>query len=160
MGRKRQAKQLANQRISQSTSQQPQSAEPQGAAMSAASEADTTAPESRNDVEIILGLPRLARIILVIIPTFAAVVVLQPLIDTIYLRYFFSMETRDAAALVTAAVALVVFLIGWLLVVGNAGETPPVRRSVRVYLYLAIALVLFAVLWLAYLYVTNLRLQI
>jgi hypothetical protein len=118
-----------------------------------------SAQRSRNDVEMILGLPRIVRMILIIIPTFALVVILQPIVDTIYLRYFFTMETRGAASIITAALALIFFLAGWWLIVGTVGEQPEQRRATQVYLYLCIGVVLLAVLWIGYLYLTNLRLQ-
>lgn len=150
MGRKRQAKLQTQQAQRQD---QPRTRKPYRAA------SDTDAVEaSRSDIEIILNLPRLARIALILVPTFALVVVLQPLIDAIYLRYFFTMETRNTPSLVMAALTLLFFLAGWMLVVGNVGETPPAGRAVRVYLYASIALVLFAVLWLGYLLFNNMLL--
>jgi hypothetical protein len=147
MGRKRQAK---------------QGREQSGHAQSVSNTGTTVRSERpvRSDLETILSLPRLVRIFLIVIPTFAVVVILQPVIDAIYLRYFFTMETRNLASLVTAAIALLYFLAGWLLVVGNVGEAPQPRPALRIYLYLSIAVVLLAVLWVGYLYLTNLRLQV
>lgn len=143
MGRKRQAQQRAEEQRS-----------------SPASSASMDTQEPRGDLETILSLPRILRMGLVILPTFAVVVILQPIIDMIYLRYLFTLETRSAASLITAAVALVYFLAGWLLIVGNVGERPPERRIARAYLYVSIGVLLCAVLWAAYLFFTNLRLQL
>jgi hypothetical protein len=146
MGRKRQAKQ-AREQVTQE--------------QSTSSPVRTVRTERpvRSDVETILNLPRLVRIILVILPTFALVLILQPVIDWIYLRFFFTIETRSLASLINAAAALVFFLAGWWLIVGNVGDTPPQRRAAQVYLYLSIAFVLLAVLWVGYLFFSNLRLQ-
>jgi hypothetical protein len=118
------------------------------------------AREQTAEIETILSLPRLVRIGLVILPTFALVAIVQPIIDGIYLRYFFTMETRGAASLITAAIVLGYFLAGWLLIVGNIGEAPPQRRAVQIYLLVSIVVVLLAVFWIGYLFFTNLQLQV
>lgn len=158
MGRKRQRKQAREQDHEQATEQPIQQIQTTAntSRLARATRGDRPA---RSDVETILSLPRLVRIGLVILPTFALVAIIQPIIDAIYLRYFFTMETRGVPSLITAAAALGYFLTGWLLIVGNIGETPPPRRAVQIYLYLSIGIVLLAVFWIGYLYFTNMRLQ-
>jgi hypothetical protein len=57
----------------------------------------------------------------------------RPTVDAIYLRYMFTQGTRMLPALVLAAMGLAFYVLGWYLVVGLSGETPPARRSVSVY---------------------------
>lgn len=103
-------------------------------------------------IQRILSWPRIARIVLVSLFTLATALLLQPIIDNIYLTYFFPWESqivtdfqRQIPSLITAGIALAVFVIGWWLLVGFAGTIPPSRMAVLVYFLVGIAILLFAI---------------
>lgn len=97
----------------------------------------------------IIRLPRVVRIILIVLPALAATVIFVPVIDSIYLRYFYSDESRMLPSIITAGIALTVYLIGWVLVVGTTGETPEERRSVSLYMSFSLLLMAIASVYLA-----------
>jgi hypothetical protein len=129
MGRKQQAKRLAQQGVTY----QPV----------------TSPPPQRDMAGWILSLPRLVRIILIALPSLAVSVIFVPVVDTIYLRYFYTYETRVLPSIIIAAIALTVYLIGWILVVGTAGEKPEERRAARLYLSASMMLMAIASVYLA-----------
>ncbi len=79
--------------------------------------------------ERLTRLPRLARIALAALFAVATTLLLTPIIDNIYLTYFFDFNTRIVPALVSTAAGVVVYLVGWVLMVGFAGTAPPPRRA-------------------------------
>ncbi len=115
----------------------------------------TTPTESgavQRAVNRIIHLPRLARIILVSLFTLATALLLQPLVDGIYLTYFFPWEStiitdfqRQIPSLITAGAALLMFAAGWWLVVGFAGTMPQARTAVLIY-FIAGMIIVLAVL--------------
>ncbi len=84
-------------------------------------------------VSRIVHLPRVIRVLIVGIFALAVTLAVSPLVDLIYDRYFFSMNTLMAPALVTAFLGLGMYLIGWWLIVGTVGETPPAHMRVLWY---------------------------
>lgn len=98
--------------------------------------------------ERVLNLPRLARIVLVCLFAMAVTVLLIPLIDGIYLRSFYSAETAVLPSLIEAAFGLGMFVLGWVLLVGFAGQRPPARLPVALYFLAGCALVLMVILQL------------
>jgi hypothetical protein len=68
---------------------------------------------SQRLVARILALPRLARVLLVGLFALAVTLSLSPLVDYIYIEYFFNMDTRILPALVSAAVGLGIYVLGW-----------------------------------------------
>lgn len=100
----------------------------------------------------ILGWPRIARIVLVSLFTLAVALFLQPLIDNIYLTYFFPWESqmitdfqRQIPSLITAGIALVMFALGWWLLIGFAGTVPSPRIAVLIYFLVGVLIVLFSI---------------
>ncbi|MBW4436033.1 MAG: hypothetical protein KME04_02790 [Pleurocapsa minor GSE-CHR-MK-17-07R] len=98
--------------------------------------------------ERVLNLPRLARIVLVCLFAMAVTVLLIPLVDGIYLRSFYSPETAVLPSLIEAAFGLGMFVLGWVLLVGFAGQRPPARLPVALYFLAGCALVLVVILQL------------
>ncbi len=105
----------------------------------------------------LLHLPRLVRIILIAIPALAVTLIFTPIVDTIYLRFFFSMETRMAPSIITAGIALLMYLIGWVVLVGTPGEVQQERRALRWYVGASVLLIVLASIWFTYLAITNLQ---
>lgn len=100
----------------------------------------------------ILGWPRLARIVLVSLFTLAAALLLQPVIDNIYLTYFFQWESqivtdfqRQIPSLITAGIALAIFALGWWLLIGFAGTVPPPRMAALIYFLAGIGIAVLAI---------------
>ena len=85
-------------------------------------------------VVLIVRWPRLVRILVVALFALAVTLALSPLVDYIYDRYFFSMETRIVPALVTSGFGLLMYLLGWWLLVGTVGERPAARIALLWYI--------------------------
>lgn len=98
--------------------------------------------------ERVLNLPRLARIVLVCLFAMAVTVLLIPLVDGIYLRSFYSPQTAVLPSLIEAAFGIGMFVLGWALIVGFAGQRPPSRVPVALYFLVGCALVLAVILQL------------
>lgn len=81
----------------------------------------------------ILSLPRLVRVLLVALFALCVTLALSPMIDYIYTEYFFSFETRIVPALVSAAAGLVIYVLGWWLMVGTLGDRPIARTALLWY---------------------------
>lgn len=101
-------------------------------------------------LERLLSLPRLARIGLAGVFALALTLLLIPVIDGIYLQYFYSPDTRDVAAYVGASIGVVMYLLGWRLIVGSAGESPSVSRAVVWYVSFGAAVSLIALALFVY----------
>ncbi len=72
---------------------------------------------------------------------------LTPLIDRIYLQYFFDFNTRVIPALISTAAGLLFYGVGWRLIIGYAGEQPSARPAILWYVSIgAAACVIVAVL--------------
>lgn len=99
-------------------------------------------------------LPRLARIGLAALFALAITLALSPLIDLIYDRYFFSTQTLIVPALVTTACGLIMYLLGWWLMVGTVGEKPTIRPALVWYFGIG----LLAVVVVGYLLITGVSL--
>lgn len=100
-------------------------------------------------VEQTLRLARWQRWLLVASFAVAAALLLTPVIDHLYLSYFFSMETRIVPSLVSTGLGVLVYAIGYVMIIGRVGEVPNARRATRWYLLLgfaALALVLILVI--------------
>lgn len=101
-------------------------------------------------LERLLSLPRLARIGLAGVFALALTLLLIPVIDGIYLQYFYSPDTRGVAAYVGASIGVVMYLLGWRLIVGFAGESPSVSRAVVWYVSFGAAVSLIALALFVY----------
>lgn len=98
--------------------------------------------------ERILQLPRLARIALAALFAAVTTLLLTPIIDNIYLTYFFDFNTRVLPSLVSTAAGIVTYLVGWVLLVGYAGEGVRPRRATFWYFVAGCAELAFVVLLL------------
>lgn len=90
-------------------------------------------PAHFDPVAALLRLPRLARILIVSVATLLATFSLSYITAELHLRYFFSIETLALPWYLTVAAAVVLYLIGWVLVIGMAGSNPTPRPAVYVY---------------------------
>lgn len=90
----------------------------------------------------IARLPRLTRIIMVMSFAIALTFLLMPLVDRIYLTQFFNPLTTVIPALISAGAGLLMYLLGWWLLVGTVGDTPPMRRATLLYVLAGIAILI------------------
>ena len=93
----------------------------------------------------ILGLPRIVRIGLVMAYSVGLTLLLMPLIDNLYLTYFFASETVLVPALLAAGAGVVMYMIGWRLMIGYVGELPPERPVIWMYVFLGSLILLLVV---------------
>lgn len=97
----------------------------------------------------ILGLPRLLRILIVAVFGLAVTIASSPFIDNFYLRFLFTEQTTILPSLVSVGLGVIMYMIGWVLVVGTSGETVPARKAVLWYVLggiLAVGLVVVLVI--------------
>lgn len=102
----------------------------------------------------LLKLPRLVRIVLVAVFALAVTFALSPVIDAVYIRYFFDESTRILPSLAAAAAGLVMYALGWVVLIGTVGESPPERSlvlwySLLVLLVLVLVIVMIAAGWIS-----------
>lgn len=98
-------------------------------------------------VDRLLKLPRLARIGIAALFALSVTLALSPIVDGIYLNFLFTPETVMVPALVSAGFGLVMYVVGWQLIVGYVGEMPPARLVILWYVGVGVlALVLVMIL--------------
>ncbi len=101
-------------------------------------------------VRAVLRLPRVVRIILIAVFAIVVTFALSPVIDAVYLNFFFDETTRVLPSLAAAGAGLVMYVLGWVLVVGTVGEELPERIAVLWYIGLGLlAIVLVTIMLLA-----------
>lgn len=87
-------------------------------------------------------LPRLVRILLAAGFAVAVLLAIFPLIDNIYVRYFFDLQTVILPSLVAVGIAGIMYIAGWYLLVGTIGdEKIKQSASPALVIYFAIGLV-------------------
>ncbi|MCC6612737.1 MAG: hypothetical protein IT320_04615 [Anaerolineae bacterium] len=109
-------------------------------------------------VERVLLMPRLARMLVAAVFALSAALLVTPVVDNFYMDHFFSMDTRLLPALVSAGVGMVIYVIGWRLLVGVVGETPSARPATRNFLIFGVALLVLVVILVAFGFYTNMPL--
>jgi len=91
----------------------------------------------------ILDWPRLLRIVIICIFAIAVTAVLFPLVDFIYMENFFNEQTVIIPSFVSSGVGIIVFGIGWWLLVGIRGERRPERTAVFFYMLFGVLVIVF-----------------
>jgi hypothetical protein len=99
-------------------------------------------------IDSLLGWPRIVRIGLVAIFALCVTLSLSPMVDEIYMGFFFSPQTIILPSLVSAAFGLVMYITGWWLMIGTIGEKPAARLAIIWYFALGVAAVLVVVILL------------
>lgn len=92
----------------------------------------------------VLRFNRVWRLVLVALFAVATTLLLTPLVDGIYIEYFFAPETRGLPALISSALGVVVYALGWWLLIG-ADAVPRFRRWATWYLIAGIVVLVTAV---------------
>jgi hypothetical protein len=103
-----------------------------------------------------LGLPRLGRIVLAAVFAIALTLVLTPIIDLAYLRFLYSPQTVMLPALVSVGFGLLMYTLGWWLVVSGADDGSPMYGAITWYALLGVATVVLALVLLIVGVVTSL----
>ncbi len=63
----------------------------------------------------------------------AVTLAITPIVDGVYLANFYSVDTRIVPSLISTALGIGFYVVGWRLIIGYAGETPAPRRAVLWY---------------------------
>ncbi len=98
-----------------------------------------TRPAAERLIERIVRLSRLMRTVLAVLFALALTLALTPLIDRIYLAYFFDLNTRVIPALISTAAGLIFYGVGWRLIIGYVGEQPTARPAILWYVSIGAA---------------------
>lgn len=91
----------------------------------------------------ILGWSRIVRILVATFFALAVTAAVFPLSDSIYIANFYSDETRILPSFIAAAFGIIMYVVGWWLLVGTRGETPPERPTLIVYVAFGMIVSLF-----------------
>lgn len=88
----------------------------------------------RRVAQRVIRLPRFSRFLIAIFFAVSVTLLLTPIVDIVYTTHFFSWDTRILPALVSTGAGVLMYAIGWWLVVGFAGEQPRPRPAIAIYL--------------------------
>jgi len=83
-------------------------------------------------------LPRLLRIVIALFFATMVTLAISPLVDHIYLRFFFTAETVIIPAMVTVSIACVMYIWGWWGFVGTVDTVPSASNHILLYFVIGI----------------------
>src|SRR5262245_36210004 len=89
-------------------------------------------------IDGVLSLPRILRILIAVVFALCVTLALSPMIDMIYMKFFFMPQTVIAPSLVSSAFGLAMYVLGWRFMIGTVGERPEVRLVVLWYVLLGV----------------------
>ncbi|PJF29426.1 MAG: hypothetical protein CUN52_08440 [Phototrophicales bacterium] len=98
--------------------------------------------------EQITSMNRLLRLFVVTIFAISTTLAISPLIDSIYLQYFFSPETRIIPSLIAMIGGVCMYIVGWIYLVGSARQIILVTRGLKWYMYIGIGTIIIILLWM------------
>ena len=96
----------------------------------------------------ILNWPRIIRIIISGLFALAVTGATFGLVDVIYLRYFFSSGTVIVPGMISAGLGLVMYLVGWHLIVGTVGEAAEAQIPILWYFLLGVLAIALDAIWI------------
>jgi hypothetical protein len=78
---------------------------------------------------------------------------LSPVVDAVYLRYFYNDATTLVPSLVSTGAGLVMYVLGWFLIVGTVDEDIPARVAILWYgglglLAVSLVLIMLVIGWI------------
>jgi hypothetical protein len=91
----------------------------------------------------ILEWSRLKRIVLICVFGMALTAAVFPVVDYIYITYFFNPDTRIIPSFVSVGIGIIMYAVGWFYLVGTRGEKRPERVGVLIYMLVGILVILF-----------------
>jgi hypothetical protein len=116
-----------------------------------------TEPPRRDMVNLVrwlVNLPRITRIILCSIFSIAVTLGFTPIIDYLYISFIYRDDTELAQFIhsrlptfIEIGVGLVMYIVGWMYIIGTRGETPPARPIVLWYFGIGALAVFLMFLW-------------
>lgn len=92
----------------------------------------------------VVALPRWVRITLALVFAVSLTLLVTPVVDYLYLSQFYSEGTLILPSLLSTAAGVVLYFIGWRLMVGFAGETPKPGMALFWYFVAGIVILLVA----------------
>lgn len=102
----------------------------------------------------VLALPRWARALIAGLFGLVVTIGVSPLVDYIYLSFFYTEETRVLPSIISVSLGILMYMLGWWLIVGTTGEKPPVRRAVLWYVGVGIFMICLVLVLALYGYST------
>ncbi len=106
--------------------------------------------------EQITHMNRLLRLLLVAIIAIITTLAVSPLIDAIYLQFFFTPETRILPSLLAMGVGVTMYMVGWIYLVGSVGEDVPITRGLKGYIYMSLFMLVIVLVWMTSLLLASL----
>ena len=97
-------------------------------------------------IDWLLNRPRMLRILIAGVFSAFVTLALFPVVDAMYLDFFFTMETRALPSLVSSAIGLVTYFVGWQLIVGTIGTRPAARMAILWYFGIGVFAIVLAIL--------------
>jgi hypothetical protein len=111
--------------------------------------------DMENLVRWLVNLPRITRIILCSIFSIAVTLGFTPIIDYLYISFIYRDDTELAQFIhsrlptfIEIGVGLVMYIVGWMYIIGTRGETPPARPIVLWYFGIGVLAVFLTFLWI------------
>jgi len=84
-------------------------------------------------LEFVVRLPRLVRILIVAFFALMVVTAVFPLVDHLYIRFFFTAESVMAPSFITMAIGGLFYIWGWFVYVGTVGINPSAQKAILWY---------------------------
>jgi hypothetical protein len=106
--------------------------------------------------EQITNMNRLLRLLVVAIFAISTTLAVSPLVDSIYLQYFFTPETRILPSLIAMGAGLIMYAFGWLYLVGSSGQPILISRGLKWYVYIGLLMIGIILLWMTSLLLASL----
>lgn len=96
-------------------------------------------------VRWVLNRSRLTRVLMVSLFGLATTLAVFPIVDYVYLEHFFNEGTVILPSLVSVGAGIIMYILGWRLIVGTIGEDRPVRPAVFWYTVVGILAILLVI---------------
>lgn len=94
------------------------------------------------------SMPRAARIMVSAFFALMVTLAMFPIIDWAYIKYFYNPNTVTFASIIAVVLGGVMYVAGYLLIVGTVGEKPPARKAVLWYVVIGLIALIMVVLLL------------
>jgi hypothetical protein len=106
--------------------------------------------------EQVTTMNRGIRLFVVVIFAISATLAVSPLVDAIYLQFFFTPETRILPSLIAMGAGLAIYAFGWIYLVGSAGEVIAITTGLKIYFYVGLFTIIIVVIWMTSLLLASL----
>ena len=113
-------------------------------------------PTKQTFWEQITTMSRIIRLLVVAIFAISTTLAISPTIDAIYIQYFFTEATRILPSLIAMSGGLVMYVVGWMYLVGSLGQPVTVTRGLKLYFYMGLFTIIIVLLWVTSLLLASL----